>query len=228
MGLLLLVVGQLVLLVALFRRAAGIALVGATASLAITAAVLLWLRPTATPELVGMLYLAVALAVWVASPASEELADPIGKRFDVPKERLMEAPEPLGGPVAPARAAEPEDLTLLHHVWLAAWPLLGLLTVFVAVSADVGRLHGLFQNVMIGTPGSGALALGFTDVSLLFGLLLVFPGGEQVLAVPLTAVACLLYLLLKNQPSTFAAAVEAGLVLAGLNAVTLLLFPLPG
>ena len=36
-----------------------------------------------------LLAAAVAVAVWVASPAAEELADPIGKRYDVPKERLF-------------------------------------------------------------------------------------------------------------------------------------------
>ena len=228
MGLLVLIIGQLVLLYVIFRRAAGIALVGATASLALTATVLLFLRPTATPELVGFVYLAVAVAVWVASPAAEELADPIGTRYDVSRERLMQAPEPLGMTVtaAPGRVAEPQDLTLLHHVWLLGWPVLGLLTTFVAVSADVGRLYGLFQNVMIGAPLTGEAAVGFTDVSFLFGLLLVFPGGGLVLTLPLTALACLIYLVVKNRPSAFAAAVETALVLVALNAVTLWFYPL--
>jgi hypothetical protein len=176
---------------------------------------------------VGLLYLAVALAVWVAAPEAEELADPIGTRYDVPKERLMQPLEPLALPeAAAARAADPEDLTLLHHVWLLGWPILGLLTTFVAVSADVGRLHGLFQNVMLGSPLSGETAAGFTDVSLLFGLLLIFPGGGMVLTLPLTALACLIYLVVKDRPSAFPAAVETGLVVVGVNAVTLLFFPL--
>lgn len=228
MGLLLLFLGLAALLWMLFQRAGGYAMVGSVLGLGISLIVVFYLHDTSTPSALGMLFGAVAVALYATTPPAEELADSIGGTL--PNQRAREqvgAPMVLPPPaVTPAAKPTGDSLTLIDHLWLVGLPLLGFLLSFAVLARRVGLVEGLWFHLMSGTPGAG-FAFGVTDVSALFGCLLIFPGGKAALVLPLTGLVAVLVQLGKNRPTVAAAAMEYGVVLMVCNLIALLWLGLP-
>jgi len=228
MGLLLLFLGLAALLWMLFQRAGGYATVGSAVGLGLALVVVFWLRDGSTPSLVGMVFGAVALALYATTPPAEDLADSIGGTLPNQRDRdqtgrPLDMPRPVA---APATEPTGDSLTLTDHLWLVGLPLLGFIICFAVLERRVGLAEGLWFHLMAGTPGS-AFAFGSTDVAALFGLLLIFPSGKTALILPLTGVAAVLIQLGKNRPSAAAAAMEYGVVVVVCNLIALLWLPLP-
>lgn len=227
MGLLLLFLGLAALLWMLFQRAGGYATVGSAVGLALTLAVVFWLRDGSTPSLVGMLFGAVAVALYATTPPAQELADSIGGTLPNQREREqtgrpLDSPRPVA---APATKPTGDSLTLTDHLWLVGLPLLGFIISFVVLDRRIGLVEGLWFHLMAGIPGSG-FAFGLTDVAALFGLLLIFPGGKTALVLPLTGLLAVLIQLGKNRPTVAAAVMEYGVLVVLCNLVALLWLPL--
>jgi hypothetical protein len=228
MGLLLLFLGLAALLWMLFQRAGGFAMVGSVVGLGLALVVVLWLRDGSTPSLVGMVFGAVALALYSTTPPAEELADSIGGTLPNQRDRedpgvRLDLPPPAAAPVAKPTG---DSLTLIDHLWLAGLPLVGFVVAFAVLNRRLGLVEGLWFHLMSGTPGSG-FAFGVTDVAALFGLLLIFPSGQTALVLPLSGLLAVLVQLGKDRPTAAAAAMEYGVVLVLCNLVALLWLPLP-
>ncbi|MFH2010907.1 MAG: hypothetical protein ABI333_30180 [bacterium] len=226
MGLLFLFLGLLAVLVVLFKRASGIALVGSMLTLGVGMVAVIFFRHTALPELVGLLYVATAAAIWASAPAADDLAEPIGGTLPYQRDhedagaRLPSTPFDAG-PEAAAAAATGDSMTLIDHFWIVGLPLLGFLICLFVLDRRTGVVDGLWFHVMAGTPGAG-FALGATDVAALFGLLFLFPGGGMLLVLPLTGLLAVLVQLARNRPTTAAAAMELGVTTVILNLITLI------
>jgi len=230
MGLLFLFLGLLAALVVLFKRASGIALVGSMLTLGVAMVVVIFFRSTAMPELVGLLYMAASAAIWASSPAAEDLAEPLGgtlpyqRDHEDPGARIEQAPFGTGPEPATA-AATGDSMTVIDHFWIVGLPLLGFLICFLVLDRRTGLVDGLWFHLMAGAPGA-SFAVGFTDAAALFGLLLLFPGGQMILVFPLTGLAAVLVQLGKNRPTAAAAAMELGVTAVILNLITLIFVPL--
>lgn len=223
MGYLLLFLGLIGLLVVLFKRAAGAAMVGSVLSLTAACVVVIWFGGTSTPETLGLLYIAVALGIWVATPPAAESEEPLGdgKLYT----RAHEDPQ--------ARAALPEgsidpvtgdSLTAFDHLWLAGLPLLGWVLTFLALPKRTAFDDGVWFSLISGAPGAG-FAFGVTDIAALFGLLLIFPEGPMVLCLPLTGLVALMIQYGKGRPTAFAATVEYAIITLLVNLIALLAIP---
>jgi hypothetical protein len=219
MGLLLLILGLVALLVVMFWRSSGIAMVGSAISVGVALAVVVWLSHTSLPELVGLLYIALAVAFWATSPPAEELAEPIGGT--TPFERARK--DPYFREQLPEGSVDPptgDTLTLFDHLWLVGLPILGWIIAFVALPPRIGLNDGVWVTLLVGTPGAG-FAFGATDVAALFGLLLIYPGGSLVLSLPLTGLLAILVQFGRNRPTAFAASIEYAVVAVIMNLINL-------
>jgi len=235
MGLLLLFLGLAALLWMLFQRAGGYATVGSAVGLGVSLIVVFWLRDSSTPTLVGMLFGAVAVALYATTPPAEELAELIGGTLPNQRDRKdpgapLERPIPMAAavtvPGAQRKKAVGDSLTFVDHLWLLGLPLLGFILCFAVLDRRIGLVEGLWFHLMTGTPGT-SFAFGMTDVAALHGLLLIFPDGKTALMLPLTGLLAVLIQLGKNRPCAAAAAMEYSVVVVLCNLVALLWLPLP-
>lgn len=231
MGLLLLFFGLAALLWMLFQRAGGFAMVGSAVSLVMTLGVIFWLSDGSTPSLVGMIFGAVALALYLTTPPAEELAELIGGTLPNQRDREqpgagLDRPQPTAAPVSPNLGSTGDSLTLIDHLWLVGLPLVGFLLSFAVLDRRIGLVEGIWFHLLRGTPGAG-FAFGATDVAALHGLLLIFPGGKTALVLPLTGLLAVLVQLGKNRPTVAPAAMEYSVVVVLCNLVALLWLPLP-
>jgi hypothetical protein len=226
MDLLLLFLGLAALLWMLFQRAGGYAMVGSVVGLGLAVVVVFWLRDSSTPSLLGLVFGAVAVALYATTPPAEDLADPIGGTLPNQRDRDAMRIAPSATPAAIAPRATDDSLTLTDHLWLVGLPLMGFILAFAALDRRVGLVEGIWFHLMAGTPGAG-FSFGMTDVAALFGVLLIFPGGKTALALPLTGLLAVLIQLGKNRPTTAAAAMEYGVVVVICNLIALVWLPLP-
>ncbi len=231
MGILLLFLGLAALLWMLFQRAGGYATVGSAVGLGVAVLVVLFLRDGTTPGMVGMLFGAVALALYATTPPAEELAEPIGGTLPNARDREqpgapLDLPPPPPPQSSPIRRAVGDSLTLIDHLWLVGLPVVGFLISFAVLDRRIGLVEGIWFHLLSGTPGAG-FAFGASDVAALHGLLLIFPGGKTALVLPLTGLVAVLVQLGKNRPTVFSAAMEYSLVVVLCNLVALLWLPLP-
>lgn len=224
MAYLALFIGLVALLVVLFKRAAGAAMIGSVLSLSVACVVVIWFGRTAMPETLGLLYLALAVGVWAATPPAEEeeqatLGD--GSLY------VRAHNDPQARAALPEGTIDPEtgdSLTAVDHLLLAVLPFVGWLVTFVALPKRTGFEDGVWLSLIQGTQGAG-FAFGATDIAALFGLLLVFPGGNLVLAVPLTGLIALLVQFARGRTTAFTAAMEYAVTVVILNLVSLVAIP---
>jgi hypothetical protein len=231
MGLLLLFFGLGALLWMLFHRAGGFAMVGSAVSLLMTLGVIFWLSDSSTPSLLGMIFGAVALALYATTPPAEELAELIGGTLPHQLDREqsgagLDRPQPTAATASPILRPTGDSLTLIDHLWLVGLPLVGFLLSFAVLDRRIGLVEGIWFHLLSGTPGAG-FTFGATDVAALHGLLLIFPGGKTALVLPLTGLLAVLVQLGKNRPTVASAAMEYTVVVVLCNLVALLWLPLP-
>lgn len=224
MGTLVIIVGLTILLVVFFQRAASIAMVGSVLSVTVGFLAVVFMGHTALPEAIGLLYIAIAVAIWAASPPAEELADSLGG--ETPFERARK--DPTFRATLPVDSVDPDTgdtLTGLDHLWLVGLPLLGFVVTFVALPLRTGLEDGVWGSLIFGNPGVSP-AVGVTDISALFGLILVFPGGPLALALPVTGAVAVMIQLAQNRETAAAAAMEYLVTLVVMNLIALYAFPL--
>ncbi len=224
MGTLFLILGLLALLVSLFRHAAGIALVGSVLSLTVAFVATVFMSHSGLPEAVGLLYVAIAVALWASSPPADELAEPLG---DEPTQQRAQQNPALrsGDSIDSVDPVTGDSLAPADHLWLVGLPVVGFLVTFAALPTRTGLLDGIWGAAISGTPGAG-LAWGVTDISALFGLALVFPGGPLVLTLPVTGVVALGVQLARGRPTAFTASMEYLATTVIMNLIALFTFPL--
>lgn len=216
--------GLIALLVVLFKRAAGAAMVGSVLSLSAACIVVIWFGRTSMPETLGLLYLALAVGIWAATPPAEEGEVPLGDG------KLYERAhrDPAARAALPEGSIDPvtgDSLTAFDHLWLVGIPFIGWLVTFLALPKRTGFEDGVWFSLLAGTPGAG-FAFGTTDIAALFGLLLIFPGGALALCLPMTGLVALLVQLARGRPTAFAASMEYLVVALVLNLISLIAVPL--
>ncbi|MDY0001894.1 MAG: hypothetical protein RBU30_11410 [Polyangia bacterium] len=224
MAYLALFLGLIALLVVLFKRAAGAAMLGSVLSLSAACVVVIWFGRTAMPEALGLLFIALAVGIWAATPPAEEAEVPLGDG----KLYVRAHQDPGARASLPEGSIDPvtgDSMTAFDHLWLVGIPVLGWAVTFLALPKRTGFEDGVWFSLLAGTPGAG-FAFGATDIAALFGLLLIFPGGALVLCLPLTGLVALLVHYGRGRPTAFSAAMEYAAVALVLNIISLLAIPL--
>lgn len=219
-----LILGLVALLTMLFKRTAGAAMMGSVLSLALACLVVVFFGRTPLPETLGLLYLAVAVGIWAATPPGEESEEPLGDGSLYERAHR----DPGARASLPEGSIDPdtgESLTAYDHLWLAGIPFVGWLITFLALPKRMAFEDGVFLSLFTGAPGAG-LTFGVTDISALFGLLLIYPGHTLAMALPLTGLVAVLVQFARGRPTAFAATVEYGVLVLVLNIIALLAIPI--